>query len=189
MIFFRPPLTLTAITVSLLLLAGCSFDPSKSEDKANVVQSMAQSFAQKHPDVAQIGPGQLKSWKQLTNDQFTLLIVDVRPNEERVVSTIPGAISLDDFIQLRLDRSAPEEEVRIVFYDTIGLRSTNTWLDWGQRLQFLHSNIRAYNLLGGILAWTHEQGELRNNEGVETWRVHIGSEAWNLLPKNYQEVF
>lgn len=181
-------LVLFKCIVLICFLTSCKMDPADSPDKAAVVESMARSLSQKNPEVAQVFPAELKQWK--TSEYHHLVLVDVRRKEKRSISQIPQSISLADFekqIDQLLEKSG-ETSLQIVFYDTIGIRSFEMWQRWRERLQDTSLADKIYSLHGGILGWVHAEGELIGPEGIETWRVHVGSEAWNLLPSTHQEV-
>jgi sodium/bile acid cotransporter 7 len=106
------------------------------------------------------------------------VLVDVRSDEERAVSMIPGALSREEF-EARRDELAGRE---VVTYCTIGYRSgvyTRELMDEGWT---------ASNLRGSILAWTHAGGELVH-EGSPTRRVHVYGPEWNLVPRGYEAVW
>ena len=45
--------------------------------------------------------------------------------------------------------------------------------------------ITVLNLRGGILAWTHAGGSLRDRDG-ETRRLHVYGRKWDLAPRGYE---
>lgn len=102
-----------------------------------------------------------------------MIIVDVRGEEERSVSIIPGAISEKQFEQ------QTDQSKIIVAYCTIGLRSAKFVRKIRQR------GIPAFNLEGSILGWVHENGPLVDSKGKAVKRVHIYGPKWNLLPAGY----
>lgn len=107
------------------------------------------------------------------------VIVDVRSDIERRVSTIPGALSSEEFeTQLDSHRGKP-----ILVYCTVGCRS-------GAYAQMLRdSGFDAFSLWGGILAWSLEGRRFSTPEGRATGRVHVSSPNWNMLPRGYQAVW
>ena len=108
-----------------------------------------------------------------SNDNY--VFVDIREENEKNISIIPGAISFDNFekdVEDYLDK-------KIIAYCTIGNRS-------GQYVKVLdNKNIDAYNLIGGILLWVHDGGEVVSPAGNITKKVHVSRPRWNLLPKGY----
>lgn len=111
------------------------------------------------------------------------ILVDVRPREERKVSTIPGAITVDSLdrmpVQVRKGKV-------VVAFCTIGLRSGR----WVEERRAKGEN--AFNLHGGVLAWAHagRTFEARDFIGSRpTRQVHVYGRRWNLLPDGYQGVW
>lgn len=107
------------------------------------------------------------------------LLLDVRPESERAVSIIPGAVSLQQFEQLDPD-ALPEY---VVTYCTAGYRS-------GVEARKLRkSGVESLNLRGGLLAWCEAEQPLVTPENVPTRRVHVYGKAWNLVPDSYEAVW
>jgi rhodanese-related sulfurtransferase len=103
------------------------------------------------------------------------LIIDVRNQEEREVSMLPGAISFEDFLM----RQDGHQRRPLLLYCTIGCRSGSCVED------LLEDGFEAYNLWGGVLAWAHHGQVFINPEGEETVRVHVFAPKWNVLPAGY----
>ncbi|MFK7874047.1 MAG: rhodanese-like domain-containing protein [Oligoflexales bacterium] len=100
------------------------------------------------------------------------IFIDARSKEERSISIIPGAITID-----KLNKNHKSSE--IIVYCTIGYRS-------GKTTETLRSQgYAAHNLEGGILAWTWAQGPLLTPTGKKTHALHTWSDKWNLTPPNY----
>jgi len=111
-------------------------------------------------------------------DQNKLLIVDVRPDLERNISIIPGAISKEEF-----EKHSDLYQIKpIVVYCTIGYRSAKYAMELSQQ------GFQVINLAGGILAWSHIQGELVNNAGA-TSQVHVYKRKFQLVADGYQAVW
>lgn len=76
---------------------------------------------------------------------------------------------------------------RIVVYCTIGYRSGK------YAMELAGQGIRAENLEGGILSWSHAGGpfQVRNDAGLATptRRVHVYDKGWNLLHPDYEAVW
>jgi hypothetical protein len=49
-------------------------------------------------------------------------------------------------------------------------------------------NLDAYNLRGGILAWSHAGQKFSRSE-KEILDVHVYGEKWNLIPESYNPVW
>ncbi len=105
-----------------------------------------------------------------------IVFVDVREKKERNVSILPEAISQDEF-EKNYEKYAGST---IVVYCTIGYRS-------GKYCEKF-KNLKIYNLSGGVLAWSHSQGEFYKN-GKSTTEVHTYSKDWNFLNSQYKAIF
>ncbi len=117
---------------------------------------------------------------EITVDQYLALadtakvaLVDVREKREREVSTIPGAISREEFVK---NRSRYRGHV-IVAYCTIGYRS-------GEFVEKIGKKTNAYNLIGGVLAWAHAGRTFVIND-TATVAVHVYGKKWDLAPVRY----
>ena len=110
--------------------------------------------------------------------QEEIVLVDVRTPDEQVVSMIPGAITATDFE----DNRRSYEGATVVTYCTIGGRS-------GKYAKGLvDAGVKAFNLRGAILAWTHAGGELVDTEGP-TRRVHVHGRKFDLTADGYEPVW
>ena len=110
--------------------------------------------------------------------QEEIVLVDVRTPEEQVVSMIPGAITASEFEGNRQSYQG----ATVVAYCTIGGRS-------GRFAKGLvDAGVKAFNLRGAILAWTHAGGELVDTEGP-TRRVHVHDRKFDLTADGYESVW
>ena len=75
-----------------------------------------------------------------------------------------------------------DKNKKIVLYCTIGNRSGR----YAKKLR--QQKIESYNLVGGILAWAWDEGQLIDSQGL-TKRVHVYGARWNLLPNSYEAVY
>ena len=115
--------------------------------------------------------------RQLQSQQ-EIVLVDVRTPDEQVVSMIPGAITASEFE----DNRRSYEAATVVTYCTIGGRS-------GRYAKGLvDAGMKAFNLRGAILAWTHAGGELIDTEGP-TRRVHVHGRKFDLAADGYESVW
>lgn len=106
------------------------------------------------------------------------VFVDVRSDEERAVSMLPGAIDKEAFEANREDyRNRP-----VVTYCTIGARSGL----YAKKLQ--KDGYDVYNLRGSVLSWSHA-GRTLEHDGQPTRRVHTYGHRWALLPEGYEAVY
>jgi len=115
--------------------------------------------------------------RQLQSQQ-EIVLVDVRTPDEQVVSMIPGAITASEFE----DNRRSYQDATVVTYCTIGGRS-------GRFAKGLvDAGVKAFNLRGAILAWTHAGGELVDTEGP-TRRVHVHGRKFDLTADGYESVW
>ena len=156
---------------SLLILTSC-LDPGKVKDPAKVVASMSDALTKKYKSIPVKFPREVT-----TESEFVL--VDVRSAAERAVSHIPLSISIQEFES----HSKKYINKEIVFYCTIGVRSTKYALDK------MKEGFTVFNLKGGVLGWAHAGKNFMTSEGTMTKKVHVYSEAWNLLPEGYEGAF
>tara|TARA_R110000868_G_C10952584_1_gene767926 strand:- start:1081 stop:1569 length:489 start_codon:yes stop_codon:yes gene_type:complete len=156
------------LPIIILAVSAC-IDLSGRQNKAHIVDSMANTLLKQHPDAQIIMPEELKAED---------VLVDIRNPNERLVSTLPNAISKDDFLA-KFDEF---KDRRIIAYDTIGQRS----IPWVTELN--QQGLSAYSLRGGILAWAHHGGVFVDTTNQETKRVHVFSEAWDMLPEGFEAI-
>jgi rhodanese-related sulfurtransferase len=118
-------------------------------------------------------------------EDTNLVLLDIRQPEEQAVSMLPHAITPKDFAA-RFRKGIPKGK-RIVVYCTIGYRSGK------YAMELAGQGIRAENLEGGMLAWSHVGGpfEVRNDAGLATptRRVHVFDKGWNFLHPDYEAVW
>lgn len=144
------------------------------EGRRLIMERMIEEIREDHPDVATISAAALR--EALPTGDFVL--VDVRTERERRVSTLPGAIAAGEFEQ----RLAELADRTVVVYCTIGARSSSYARKMGRR------GVNVLNLEGSVLAWTHAGGPLVH--GVEpTKRLHVYGRRWNLAADDYETVW
>ena len=173
--------TLIAFATGLV----CSFPPvppaqataqSRDSEAARrlVVQRMVEDIRADYPDVATISAAALL--REGAREGFVL--VDVRTDRERAVSTLPGAISASAF-EARIREFAGRT---VVAYCTIGARSSAYAREMGER------GVEILNLEGSALAWTHVGGALVSGDAATT-RLHVYGRRWNLAADGYETVW
>jgi rhodanese-related sulfurtransferase len=148
--------------------------PSDTEKQARI-DELYESYKAKFPGAPEMT---VEALVQKLAGPEPPVLVDVRSDEEREVSMIPGAISRREF-ERQPDRFAGRE---VVTYCTIGYRSglyTQKLVDEGWN---------ASNLRGSILAWTHNGQELEQG-GSPTRRVHVYGRTWSLVAEGYEAVW
>lgn len=155
-------------------VAGTGKDMT-SEAKQRKIDDLVARYQAKYADVPGIDPSTLRAML----DEGSVVLVDVRTDEERATSMIAGAIASDEF-----ERRAEElEGASVVTYCTIGYRSAGYAQELRQR------GWDAKNLDGSILAWTHADGDLVDPEGRPTRKVHVYGKRWNLAADDYEAVW
>lgn len=176
--FTRIDIGLTTI-LAVFLLVGCKFhtvSPSAPDDeKRAVIEEMYEGYREEFPEVPALTPRELSDMKA----SETVVVVDVRTPEEREISTIPGAISREEFEK----NSGQYTDRPIVTYCTIGYRSGL------YTRELREQGLDAYNLQGSILSWVHAGYPVVAPDGEETNRVHVYGERWDLLPEGFESVY
>jgi rhodanese-related sulfurtransferase len=118
-------------------------------------------------------------------DDTNLVLIDVRQPEEQHVSMLAHALTTREFAE-RFRHGIPAGK-RIVVYCTIGYRSGK----YAEELA--KQNIKAENLEGGVLAWSHAGGDFfvkdAGGRPIKTFRVHVYDKGWNFLHPDYQAVW
>ena len=166
--------------IALLVLVACAPEPrpvgpTTNEEKRAKIEALYEEFRPDFPDAEEIDvEGFLK-----LQARGEVLLVDVREDHERAVSTIPGAMSKEAFEEIKNDL----RDVPVVVHCTIGYRSAR----YVESLK--DQGVDAYNLKGSILSWVHAGQPVVDPEGNETKRVHVYGERWNLLPEGYEAVW
>jgi len=116
------------------------------------------------------------------SEQEEWIIVDVRPQREQNVSTIPGALNDKEF-KARIKNRTGERGKQILVYCTAGCRSAR----YARKLQ--KQGFKAFNLRGGILAWALDGRMFVTPGGEFVRRAHVCTREWNVLPPDYEAVF
>lgn len=116
----------------------------------------------------------------------SLILVDIRSQEERDVSMIPGAITVEDFEALVKTNPEVVKSRLIVPYCTIGYRSGK----WGTHLVEQHgfTNVRNGE---GIVLWTYESSNLVSKKGdvIEpSMTVHTFGSSWDLAADGFSTI-
>ncbi len=151
---------------------GASATPTGEADRRAAIQVMFDKVKDRYAEVPVIDRAGVAALEERA------VLVDVRPPEERAVSTIAGALDVAAF------RALPADPERVVVtYCTIGERSGRFARDLRE------TGIDARNLTGGILEWTFAGGELIDPAGRPTKRAHVYGPRWNLLPEGWTGVY
>lgn len=163
--------------VILFTLCSC-INPKSYENQAEIIKAMAGSIEIKYPDIKNLEAIELKELLEQKSDN--LILVDTREIEQIKVSTIPGAIFKMQFEKMKENKEFLTGK-NIVLFSTIGGAS----LEYAALLK--NQNITVSNLTGGTLSWA-QLGLDFDNQGVATKKLGIESEAWNILPKEYEGI-
>lgn len=167
----------TVLTATCLLPFAASAQERDTEaGRRLALERMVAEVRADYPDVATISAAKLR--EALPSGDFVL--VDVRTRKERKVSTLPGAISAEDFRKRLAELTSDGKTV--VAYCTIGARSSAYARKMGKR------GVEVLNLEGSVLAWTHAGGEFTAGSGT-TRRVHVYGRRWNLAADGYETVW
>jgi sodium/bile acid cotransporter 7 len=159
--------------VTLMGQQSLSSNDLSNTAKYQKVESLYDGYKTNFPDVLDLTPRQAMD---LIADQKAIFI-DTREQQERQVSMLPGAISVEEFLS---NYESYDDHVKVA-YCTISYRSGK----FAEKYQ--NDRIPVYNLRGGMLAWLHEGGKVYDQTG-ETDRIHIYGEKWNLAPEGYEAV-
>jgi rhodanese-related sulfurtransferase len=118
----------------------------------------------------------LSDFEKVVKESDTIL-VDVREPEERQISIIPSAISIDDFNQ-KLTKGEITDNFTVIAYCTIGVRSA---LFVDQILKKTKIS-KIYNFRGSILLWCHSHPVVNPKDNQPTHNIHVYGPDWALVP-------
>jgi len=160
-------------------------------DRDNEASKKACAAASKHylsmfPSVPSLSSTALLSMQR--DASKTTFLVDVRTQEERLISVIPGSISLEEFEKLAGIGGDKTEggDINIVCSCTMGYRSGIRALDLMSQFK-ASPNVNIFNH-HGIVPYTHEvptsDKMLVTLDGEPTNVVHTHGEAWSYLDHN-----
>lgn len=173
----RRPFAFLALPLlaALCLLAACQEQPKTDPERQAKAYALYDGYKKDFPEAAEMRPEEaLKLWRE-----GGVVFIDARSEAERAVSTLPGAVSEQDYLA-DPGRFAGKQAV---IYCTIGYRS-------GVLVQKLAAKgIAAANLAAGILGWLHAGGPLVDASGAPTRRVHVYGRTWDLAPLAYTAVW
>ena len=154
--------------------AVCGDRPLSDAAKREAVYRMYAGYAQEFPKVRDIPPSEAMALQALGRVVF----VDTRKPDEMAVSTLPGAVSQDEFLNHRYRYAGKTA----IVYCTISYRSGVFARDLAAR------GIEVINLQAGILAWTLEGGTVYDPQGRPIRRIHVYGEKWDYAPEGYESV-
>jgi rhodanese-related sulfurtransferase len=172
--FFRHNGSMKMLVVLFILTSCLPSKPDQVASKNHWVEQMAKTIALKYQDIDFLSPRSLQ--ELLKQDSNAITLIDARTLEERNISTIGNAISLDRDLQ-------PFAQSHLVYYCTNGERSA---IEAQKAIALGFQQVSV--LAGGILLWAHQQGKFVDAQGQATQEVHIFSKAWNFLPEGYHAI-
>ncbi len=149
--------------------------PDTDAERAEALDARYQRFRFLFPKVEEIDAPALQA---ALDEPSPPVVVDVRPEAERAVSMLPGAVPLDDY-EAHPERYAGR---RVVTYCTVGVRSGLV----ANRLR--KDGVDVVNFRGSILAWTLADGALVTPDGEPTRDVHVYRSGWNYAAEDYRAV-
>ena len=172
--FAVAPLVAGALVPVALTLGCTAADAAQEPAKLQRIDEMVADYRSEFPGAEGVAVDQVMEWHDLGDVVF----VDVRTAEERAISTLPGAISGDEFER---DPSV-YDGLRVVAYCTIGYRSAR----FAERMTAEGHEV--LNFDGSLLAWTHAGGVLEGPDGPTT-RLHVYGRTWNLAADGYETIW
>ena len=161
---------LIILTQFVFTLSACNEKKLSTDKELETKISKKYTTLTKKFSCPAISANELK--KKLQNENVVL--VDIRDEKEIEVSRIPGAITEQQF-KKNIDQYKGKT---IVAYCTIGYRSGKFASE---------QKIPVHNLIGGVLMWSHSNGEFVNKKG-KTDKVHVYSKDWNYLNSKYKAI-
>ncbi|MGI9628582.1 MAG: rhodanese-like domain-containing protein, partial [Longimicrobiales bacterium] len=158
-----------------LAVGACSSTPLTQAQRQQVYLSSVEGVGNEFSDVATITAEGLQ---EVMSRPESLVLIDVRSPEERAVSMIPGAISVEEFERNPEDGS----DKLVVVYCTIGVRSSQ----YAQAMA--GKGVNVVNLEGSILGWSYHGGPLVQG-GEATKRLHVYGPSWDIAAEGYETVW
>lgn len=131
----------------------------------------------------------LMSGKEIVTARETrrVILIDVRNEAEQRVSMIPGAVTTDEFEDMRRNGAESLADAIIVPYCTIGYRSGH----YASALKKANPSFDVRNGTGVVL-WSHEVGtfERRMADGTvePVDELHVYGSAWDLAPPGMRTI-
>jgi rhodanese-related sulfurtransferase len=140
-----------------------------SSDRAAATRAECHQFEQRFHDVSHISPSELKKMQE----RGRVVLVDVRSPDEFNVSTLPGAIRLED-LSLTTGTDMSAADAPVVCFCTVGFRSS---LEARRLSRSLAPT--AVHSMSGVLEWAHEGGSFVDPAtGAPTQRLHLFGRHW-----------
>ena len=163
------------LAVLALALAACQSPPADNAGRKARIAALYAKYKADFSSVAEISP---KDALELAR-QGRLLPIDTRDAAERAVSTLPGAVTPQDYLA---DPGRFGEKVPVA-YCTIGYRSGVFAKEAAGK------GLAVRNLAEGILGWLHAGGGLVDAQGRPVKTVHVYGRSWDLAPLDYRALW
>lgn len=129
----KKSLSLLMLATSLGLLTGCSQNTATNTEKASVITITSEEA------------------KNMMDQEDSLIIVDVRTQEEYNTGYIEGAVLIPDFdIEAKAESLLPDKDATILVYCRSGRRSA---LAAQKLVELGYQNIYDF---GGIIDWNYD---------------------------------
>lgn len=161
-------------TLISFVICSC-IDLTPYKNKAEVIENMSKSLQMQHPLIETLSAKEV--FNKIESKSFDYLLVDIRSEDHIKLSTIPGAVSVVQFLPAKNNF----KDKLIILYSTIGLGANEL------ATQLNNEGFHSVILRGGTLAWAQENFDFIHGNNP-TKEIFIENEAWNLLPDNYKGV-
>ena len=164
-----------ALLALLAAMSGCSRTPSNDASRKIRIKELYAGYKRDFAAAPEIRASDaLALWRE-----GRLLPIDARGPEERAVSTLPGAVTEQEYLvdPQRFAGKTP------VVYCTIGYRSGVLTAALAEQ------GLPVRNMAEGLLGWLHAGGGLVDAAGQPTMRVHVYGRTWDLAPVAYTAVW
>lgn len=156
---------------------GLSDTPADDPSRVVEIERLYAGYHQEFPGVREIGATDLAARLDRGDP---IVLVDVRTDAERAVSTLPGAIPVS-LVEANPTAFRGKE---LVVYCTIGYRSGV----WASR-EGVHYDLDVTNLRGSVLSWSHAGRDFVTPDGTPTKTVHVYGAAWDLARTDYTAIW
>jgi len=155
---------------------GLTTSPDSNPERLAQIEEMYAGYAAAFPDVPALTPRELLS-RQAAGEDW--VIVDVRPEPERAVAMLAGAVTREQVEANPAAYAGPN----VVAYCTIGYRS-GLWAE-----EMAGRGLLVHNLAGSALAWSHVGGAFEDADGAPTQRLHVYGPLWDLARTDVEAVW
>lgn len=173
-----PLVVLLGSIVSIATMLGLVFAYQEftSDSDRPTLDSTIAKFDHEFEGVPHLKPTELKFFVREKRD---IVLIDAREPAERNVSTLPDAITIEEF-ERQPNRL---KDRQVIVYCTVGYRSGI------ETKRLISEGINALNLRGGIIGWCKQNGKLVDPDGNSTRKVHTYGQEWDFVPERYEAVW